>query len=35
MTWSHNGSDQELHVATMTPFPIISADDWCGEHSQK
>lgn len=35
MTWSHGGEGKELHVATMTPFPIVPADDWCGEHSQK
>lgn len=32
LTWGH---EKELHVASMTPFPIVPADDWCGEHSAK
>jgi hypothetical protein len=35
MTWSHGDGDKEMHVASMTPFPIVPADDWCGDHSPK
>ena len=31
LAWSQN---DETHVVTLTPFPIVPADDWCGEHAQ-
>lgn len=34
LAWSRAGSD-DTHIVTLTPFPIVPHDDWCGEHVRK
>lgn len=30
LAWSHG--TEAMHVVTLTPFPPVPHDDWCGEH---
>lgn len=32
LAWSRG--DEETHIVTMTPFPLVPHDDWCGEFLQ-
>lgn len=34
VAWSRPG-ETDAHVVTLTPFPVIPADDWCGEHKPR
>jgi len=31
LAWSKG--DDEVHRVTLSPFPLVPFDDWCGEHS--
>lgn len=33
LAWSRGS--EETHIVTLSPFPLVPADDWCGEHSSK
>lgn len=36
LTWNEaRGEDSKINVASMTPFPIVPSDDWCGDHSSR
>lgn len=34
LAWGRTDND-DLHVVTLTPFPVVPNDDWCGEFEKR
>ncbi len=33
LAWQHADDSSTRHMPIITPFPVVPADDWCGEHA--